>query len=100
MIKLSIIIPVYNTEKYIVKCLNSVLNTKLQNIEVVIVNDGSPDNSIQLIKDTFCDERLRIIDQDNLGLSAARNVGVECARGEYILHLDSDDFLEHELLTF
>lgn len=98
MIKLSVIVPVYNTENFISKCLNSILQCARDEFEVIVVNDGSPDNSIQLVKETFCDDRLRIIEQKNLGLSTARNTGVEYANGEYILHLDSDDFLDKQAI--
>ena len=94
MPKFSIIIPVYNVERYIKKCLDSVIEQTEDDYEVIVVNDGTPDNSIELIKDY----NVKIINQKNQGLSAARNKGVEKAKGEYIIFLDSDDYLEKNTL--
>lgn len=93
--ELSIIIPVYNTENYLAECLDSVLNQKLKSYEVIIINDGSTDRSIDIINkyEKNYPEIIRIIDQKNAGLSAARNVGLEIARGEYVYFMDSDDYL-------
>ena len=91
----SIIIPVYNVEKYLRECLNSVLGQTFPNWEVICVNDGSTDSSASILE-VFAtkDNRVRIVTQPNSGLSAARNVGLKHASGEYILFLDSDDWLE------
>ena len=94
MPKFSIIVPVYNVEKYIKKCLDSILNQTFKDYEVLVVNDGTKDNSIELIKDY----PVKIITQKNQGLSAARNKGVKSATGEYLLFVDSDDYLEKDLL--
>lgn len=100
-IELSIIIPVYNVEKYIATCLNSVLKQVNDKCEVIIINDGSPDSSISIIdeiikKSTFCN--LRVITQNNRGLSGARNTGIRQSRGRFISFLDSDDvFLDNAL---
>lgn len=94
MPKFSIIIPVYNVEKYIIKCLDSVFNQTEKDFEVIVVNDGTKDNSIELIKHY----NIKIINQKNQGLSAARNRGVKEAKGEYLLFLDSDDYLENDTL--
>lgn len=94
MPKFSIIIPVYNVEKYIEKCLQSVLNQSEKDYEVIVVNDGTKDNSIQKIKDY----PVKIINQENKGLSAARNKGQKEATGEYLIFLDSDDYFEKDLL--
>lgn len=94
MPKFSIIIPVYNVEKYIVRCLDSVFNQTENDFEVIVVNDGTKDNSIELIKDYD----ITLINQKNAGLSAARNNGVKKAKGEYIIFLDSDDYLEKDTL--
>ena len=93
--KLSVIIPVYNSENYLVKCLNSIVNQTLNEIEIIIVNDGSTDNS-QLIIDEFKsnDSRIISIEQLNGGLGAARNKGIESASGEYIAFVDSDDYVD------
>lgn len=94
MPKFSIIIPVYNVEKYIEKCLDSIFNQTLKDFEVIVVNDGTKDKSIELIKNYD----IKIINQKNQGLSAARNRGVKEATGEYLLFLDSDDYLEKDTL--
>lgn len=90
-IKVSIIIPIYNVEDYIEQCIKSVLKQTLKEIEIILIDDGSKDNSINIVK-TFQDRRLRIITQENRGLSAARNAGIKASHGEYIIFLDSDDF--------
>lgn len=93
--KLSIIIPVYNVEKYLSDCLESVINQSYEDIEVICINDGSTDNSLAILQEyEKQDKRIRVISQANKGLSAARNVGIENANGEYICFLDSDDMLE------
>lgn len=98
MVDLSIIIPVYNVEKYIEECIESVLNQNLDSFEVIIVNDGSTDKSMERIK-KFLDNRFIIINQKNLGLSSARNTGLKNAKGKYILFLDSDDKLKKNTLN-
>lgn len=92
---LSIIIPVYNTEEYLAECLDSVFNQKLRSFEVIIINDGSTDGSMDIIKayEKKYSGIIIIIDQENAGLSAARNAGLEIARGKYIYFMDSDDYL-------
>ena len=94
MVKLSIIIPVYNVEPYLVECLNSVFLQDLSDCEVITINDGSTDYSRQILSE-YLDRypTLVIIDQDNKGLSAARNTGMACAKGEYLYFLDSDDYM-------
>ncbi|HGJ5858845.1 MAG TPA: glycosyltransferase family 2 protein [Arsenophonus nasoniae] len=89
----SVIIPVYNTEKYLKKCINSVLSQSLKDIEIIIVNDGSTDNSLSIINQ-FTDDRIILINKANGGLSSARNCGIQKSCGEYILHVDSDDWIE------
>ena len=94
--KLSIIVPVYNVEQYIRPCLESVLNQELNEMEyeVILVNDGSQDDSFGQIQDIIDGHRNIIrIDQDNQGLSGARNTGLLHAKGDYILFVDSDDLL-------
>ena len=94
MPKFSIIIPVCNVEQYIKKCLDSVINQTYKNYEVIVVNDGTKDNSMDIVKNYD----VKIINQKNAGLSAARNTGVKHASGEYIVFLDSDDYIEKDLL--
>lgn len=98
--KISIIIPVYNTEKYLKRCLNSVINQSLKDIEIIIINDCSKDNSITIINEfKNQDKRIKVINKlKNEGLSAARNTGIEAAKGEYILHIDSNDWIEQGYL--
>lgn len=95
-ILLSIIIPVYNVEKYIGECLESLLRQKLDDCEIIVVNDGSTDSSLRIIEDYTpkFNGILRIVSQKNSGLSSARNEGVKYAKGEYIYFLDSDDYLK------
>ena len=91
----SVIIPVYNTEKYLNKCLVSVVNQTYRNFELIIIDDGSTDGS-QKICDDFAvqDDRITVIHQNNSGVSSARNVGIKVAKAEWIMFVDSDDVLE------
>lgn len=100
-IQISVIIPVYNTEKYLERCINSVVNQNFRDIEIIIVNDCSEDDSLKIIdKYKNKDKRIKIINKiKNEGLSAARNSGIEIATGEYILHIDSDDWIEQGYLN-
>ncbi len=92
--KVSVVIPVYNTEKYLDECLNSVENQTLKEIEIICVNDGSTDNSLSVLeKHRSKDRRIKIVNQKNAGVSAARNAGIKKASGEYIAFLDSDDIV-------
>lgn len=94
-IKVSVIIPVYNTAKNLSACLNSILNSTHQNLEVICINDGSTDNSPIILKNyAKKDPRIKIITQKNQGLSAARNAGLKIATGNYITFVDSDDIIE------
>lgn len=97
--KLSIVVPVYNVEKYIVKCISSLLSQNYDDYEIIIVNDGTKDRSIELVEDNFKDRRIKIINQENQGLSEARNTGMRYARGKYIWFFDSDDWLEKYILA-
>lgn len=96
MPKVSIIVPVYNVEKYIEKCLETLVNQTLQDIEIIIVNDGSKDNSKEIIKKYIekYPEKIVYLEKENGGLSDARNFGIPYAKGEYIAFLDSDDYVE------
>lgn len=95
MTKISVIIPVYNTEKYLEKCLDSIVRQTYKNIEILIVDDGSKDNSYKIYeKYNDKDDRVHIITKINGGLSDARNCGIEKATGEYICFVDSDDYVE------
>lgn len=91
---ISIIIPIYNVEAYIAKCLDSVLEQSSDDIEIICVNDASPDNSRSIVVEYQKDHaNLKLIDRENGGLSAARNTGIKHATGKYLLFLDSDDYL-------
>ena len=90
----SVVVPVFNVEPYLRKCLDSVVNQSLREIEIICVNDGSTDNSAAILSEYSArDARIRVVAQDNAGLSAARNAGMKVARGDYLVFLDSDDAL-------
>lgn len=94
--KVSIIVPVYNTEKYLDKCLKSLVSQSYRNIEIIIVNDGSTDGSLEIINQytSMYGEYIVAIDQENQGLSGARNTGIKCATGKYMAFIDSDDYVD------
>lgn len=95
--KFSIIVPIYNVESFLKECIDSVLLQDFQDYELICINDGSTDNSLEVLK-TFSDSRIKIINQENQGLSCARNAGLDIALGEYIWFIDSDDKIaEHSL---
>lgn len=95
MAKLSIIVPVYNVEKYLPKCLESLTNQTLKDIEIICVNDGSMDNSLAILKEFASkDSRIRIIDNQHQGVAKTRNTGIEQSTGEYIGFVDSDDYID------
>ena len=98
-IKVSVIIPVYNVEKYIKQCLESVINQTLKDIEIIVVNDGTKDNSMKIVEEYLSDKRIKIINKENGGLSSARNAGMREAQGKYIYFIDSDDFVDKEVLS-
>ena len=95
---ISVIVPVYKAEKYLHRCVDSILAQTYTNLEIILVDDGSPDNS-GVICDEYAarDSRIRVIHQENGGLSAARNVGLDICDGDYIAFVDSDDFMELDL---
>lgn len=99
-VSVSVVIPVYNSEKYLGQCLNSVLGQSLHDIEVICVDDGSTDNSASVIQERMKeDSRLKIVRHGvNKGVGAARNTGVEAAEGEWIYFLDSDDWIDSDYL--
>lgn len=92
---ISVIIPIYNVEKYLARCLDSVVNQTYPNLEIILVNDGTPDGSVAIAEAyQEKDKRIKLIHQENAGLSEARNTGIAAATGDYIAFLDSDDWLE------
>ena len=99
MPKVSVIVPVYNVEKYISKCLDTLVNQTLDDIEIIIVNDGSKDKSKEIIKkyEIKNSQKIKYYEKENGGLSDARNYGMKYANGEYIAFLDSDDYVELDM---
>ncbi len=92
---ISIIIPVYNVEKYINQCLQSVINQSYKNLEIILIDDGSTDNSGRICdKYAKIDNRVRVVHEENSGVSVARNVGIDISTGSYIMFVDPDDWLE------
>lgn len=95
--KISVIIPVYNTEKYIGRCLDSILNNTYKNLEVICVNDGSKDRSLEILNEyAEKDNRVKVIDKENGGVSAARNTALDAATGDFISFVDSDDWIHNQ----
>ena len=93
--KISVIVPVYNVEPYLKRCLDSIINQSLNEIEILIIDDGSTDKSGEICDEyAKLDNRIRVIHQENGGLSRARNVGLDQAQGKYIMFVDSDDLLK------
>lgn len=98
---ISIIIPLYKVEKYIESCLNSIANQTFQDFEVIVIDDGSPDGSVEKVENFIKENKinLKIIRQKNSGVSVARNTGIKCASGEYVCFVDSDDMLDKNYLA-
>lgn len=95
----SIIIPVYNVSNYLKTCLESVINQTYKELEIICINDGSTDNSLEILKEYASkDKRIIIIDKKNAGVSAARNDGIEKSNGEYIFCMDSDDYIDNDFI--
>jgi len=96
--KISVIVPVYNVEQYLERCIDSIINQTYKNLEIILVNDGSTDNSGQLCDELAKkDDRIRVIHKKNGGLSDARNVGVDEAKAELIGFIDSDDYIDEDM---
>lgn len=94
-IKVSVIVPVYNVEKYLSECIESIISQTLIDWELILVNDGSPDNCEQICLDyAKLDSRIKYIYQDNRGVSSARNKGLSYSKGEFIFFMDSDDTID------
>ena len=95
MAKVSVIVPVYNGKKYINKCVNSILRQTFKDIEIILVEDGSTDNTLDILKEyekRF--SNVKVIESSNLGAGGARNMGLDASHGEYILFVDADDFFK------
>lgn len=98
-IAVSVIIPVYNAAEYLTQCLDSICQQTLQNIEIICIDDGSVDNSVEILKAyAKKDSRFQLLQQKNAGAGAARNAGLAVAKGEYLSFLDADDFFELDFL--
>lgn len=98
---ISVIIPVYNVEKYLTICINSVLNQSYRNIEIILIDDGATDNSGELCeKFRLIDSRIKVIHKKNGGLSDARNKGIELAKGKYLIFIDSDDVVDYRFIEY
>ena len=99
--KVSVIVPVYNVEKYIKKCVESLINQEYRNFEIILINDGSVDNSGMIIDEmSLRDDRIKVIHQKNQGVSAARNVGISFSKGEYITFVDGDDWVDKDYISY
>lgn len=97
--KISVIIPIYNTEKHLNKCLDSVLSQTYHDFEIIVINDGSPDNSLKILKSYEAKHNnIKVFSQKNSGVSEARNLGIKKAKGEYIVFIDSDDYVSPNYL--
>lgn len=96
--KISIIVPIYNTEKYLGNCLNSIINQTYKNLEIILINDGSTDNSLSICNNyKNKDNRIKIVNKTHTGVSDTRNIGIKNATGEYIGFVDSDDYIDKHM---
>ena len=100
MPKVSVILPIYNVEKYLAKCIESIVNQTLKDIEIICINDCSTDGSENIVKEYIKkDERIKLINNEqNSGIGFTRNIGINCSKGEYISFIDSDDYIENNYL--
>lgn len=95
----SIVVPIYNVEKYLKQCIESLINQTYKNIEIILVNDGSQDNCSSICNNyAYNDKRIKLINKENGGLSSARNAGIDIAKGKYICFVDGDDFVNEEYI--
>ena len=95
---ISAIVPVYNVEKYLYRCVDSILKQTYENFELILIDDGSPDNCSQMCDElSEKDSRIKVIHQENQGLSAARNSGIKIAKGNYLTFIDSDDWISNTM---
>lgn len=99
-LKISVIIPVYNTADYLCRCLNSILNNDYKNFEIICINDGSTDNSLEILQEyKNKEDRMLLIDVPNGGISRARNLGLDYATGDYVCFIDSDDWIHSRFFS-
>lgn len=99
MPKISVIVPIYNVEKYLERCVNSILNQTFSDFEVLLINDASTDRSLEVARRFSRDSRVRVLNKPHSGLGNTRNYGVEHAAGEYLLFVDSDDWIDKDMLS-
>ena len=98
---ISVIVPVYNVEKYLNKCIQSIVSQTYKNLEIILVDDGSPDNCPKMCDDwAAADSRIKVIHKQNGGLSSARNAALDIAVGDYLFFIDSDDYAEPDMVEF
>lgn len=95
--KVSIIVPMFNSEKFILRCIDSLINQTYKNIEIIVIDDGSTDNSVKELS-KYKDERLKVYVKENKGVSSARNYGIKKSNGDYLLFVDSDDYIEDSMI--
>ena len=101
MPKISVIVPVYNCKKYIKKCVDSIINQTFKDLEIILIDDGSTDESGKICDELkLKDSRIKVIHQENKGVSAARNEGVKASSGDYISFVDGDDYLSEDMYEF
>lgn len=99
MCKVSVIVPVYNVEKYLERCIESLINQTFDDIEIIALNNGSTDKSLDILNYyAHKDKRIRVINNKNIGVSKSRNIGIEEAKGEYIVFVDSDDWIDSNMI--
>jgi len=97
--KITVIVPVYNVEHYLDKCLDSLINQTYKNLEIIVINDGSTDNSLEVIKEyADANDFIRVIDKENEGVAKTRNKGIQLAKGKYVVFIDNDDFVDSDYL--
>lgn len=97
----SVIVPIYNVEKYIYKCVDSIVHQDYPALEIILVNDGSTDNSLDVLKAiSTTDSRIKVINQSNRGVSSARNAGINVCTGKYLMFVDGDDFVEPHYVSY
>ena len=95
---ISVIVPIYNTEKYLAKCLDSLINQTFQSLEIILIDDGSIDNSGKICDEyALNDDRIKVIHKENGGVSSARNAGLDLATGSYIAFVDPDDYIDPDM---
>jgi len=94
MVEISVILPVYNSQEYLKECLDSILNQTFKDIEVLCINDGSSDGSLEILREYETDERITVIDQENMGVARTRNNALKIVKGKYVYFMDSDDYLD------